>query len=100
MTADVRRDDVIRQLRRVAEPCAIAMGHPLDIWEMGLVEEIEIEEGRVRITLCLTDAGCIHLRGMRQFITDELMALEGVRSVEVRQTLEELWTPERMGRAP
>jgi len=31
---------------------------------------------------------------------DELMALEGVRSVEVCQTLDDLWTPDRVGRSP
>jgi metal-sulfur cluster biosynthetic enzyme len=37
---------------------------------------------------------------MRRFIADELMELEGVRSVEVRQAVTELWTPERIGRVP
>ena len=31
---------------------------------------------------------------------DELMTLEGVRSVQVCQTLDDLWTPDRMGWAP
>jgi metal-sulfur cluster biosynthetic enzyme len=100
MTAGLCREAVLGQLRNVAEPCSIAMGHPLDICEMGLIDDIEIADGHVRITLCLTDPGCIHLRGIRQFITDELMALDGVRSVEVRQSLNDLWTPERMGRTP
>jgi len=33
-------------------------------------------------------------------VTDERMTLEGVRSVKVRQTLDDLWTPDRMGCAP
>jgi metal-sulfur cluster biosynthetic enzyme len=72
------------------------MRHPTDIWAMGLVEDIEIIDDRVRVTLCLTDPGCIHLAGMSRFITDALLGLEGVKAVEIRQTLTELWTPERI----
>jgi len=36
--------------------------------------------------------------GMRQYICDVLKELPGVTSVEVRQTRDELWTPDRIER--
>lgn len=92
------RAALIQQLRKVTEPCSIAMRNPVDIVEMGLVEDVQLIDGHVRVTLCLTDPGCIHLGPLRQFIADVLLELPGVQSVEVHQTSATLWTPDRMGR--
>jgi metal-sulfur cluster biosynthetic enzyme len=72
------------------------MRSPIDIWRMGLVDELDIEGGHVCVVLCLTVPGCVHLTAMRQFITDVLLELDGVESVEVSQTRHALWTPDRM----
>jgi metal-sulfur cluster biosynthetic enzyme len=82
-------------LERVVEPCSLAFGKPVSIVAMGLVERIEVADGRARITLCLTDAACIHFAGMQRFIRDELLELREIESVEVVQTLDRLWTPDR-----
>jgi metal-sulfur cluster biosynthetic enzyme len=82
-------------LERVVEPCSMVFGKPVSIGEMGLVERIEVEGNHARITLCLTDAACIHFAGMQRFIRDELLELPEIASVEVIQTLDQLWTPDR-----
>jgi metal-sulfur cluster biosynthetic enzyme len=96
VTGTLTHDRLVSQLRKVIDPCSIAMLGPTDIWQMGLIDELDIEGGHVRVVLCLTDPGCVHLTGMRQFITDVLLELEGVESVEVSQTRRALWTPDRM----
>lgn len=92
------RADLLSELRQVTEPCSIAMGNRMDIVSMGLVEEVELYIGHARVTLCLTDPGCIHFVGMRQFICDLLKELPGISSVEVRQARNKLWTPDRVER--
>lgn len=82
-------------LRRVPEPCGILMREPIDICQMGLVDEIRCVEGRVHVVLVLTDASCVHFTGMRQYIIDVLTALPGVDSVEVSVSTTTLWTPDR-----
>jgi metal-sulfur cluster biosynthetic enzyme len=82
-------------LARVAEPCSIAFGTPISIVEMGLIERIEVVAGKAEVTLCLTDAACVHFAGMQRFIRDELLELPEISTVEVRQTLDQLWTPDR-----
>jgi metal-sulfur cluster biosynthetic enzyme len=82
-------------LARVPEPCSIAFGKPISIVEMGLIEQIEVQGDYVEVTLCLTDAACIHFAGMQRFIRDELLELPEIGTVEVRQTLDRLWTPDR-----
>jgi metal-sulfur cluster biosynthetic enzyme len=82
-------------LARVTEPCSLAFGKPISIVEMGLIERIEVAGGHAEITLCLTDAACVHFAGMQRFVRDELLELPEINSVEVRQTLDQLWTPDR-----
>ncbi len=83
------------RLARVTEPCSIAFGKPISIVEMGLIERVEVTDGHAEITLCLTDAACVHFAGMQRFIQDELLDLPEIDSVAVKQTLEQLWTPDR-----
>ena len=89
-------EDAIRaQLRKVPEPCGLLMRAPLDICEMGLVDEISCSGGRVRVVLVLTDPSCVHFGGMRRYITDVLLELPGVEAVEVAISTTTLWTPDR-----
>lgn len=89
-------EQIRERVSAIPEPCAIAMGKAMTIGDMGLVEDIAFDDGHARITLCLTDAACVHFQSMQRFIADVLIDLSEVRTVEVVQTLSELWTPDRM----
>lgn len=98
MAAVLAREDVMAALRTVPEPCSIVMRAEMDICEMGLVETVDIDAGgNVRVELVLTDPSCVHFVSMRRYITDVLMALDGVTGVRVVMSTRELWTPERVG---
>jgi len=97
---DQSRSDLMQQLAKVVEPCSVAMGNPLNICEMGLIEDATLVDGTARVVLCLTDPACINYGRIRQYITDTLMRLDGVESVEVTHTTEALWTPDRVKRGP
>ena len=88
-------DRIEARLERVVEPCSIRFGTPISIVAMGLIERVEVTEGHAAVTLCLTDAACVHFSGMQNYIRDELLALDEIRSVTVTQTLDQLWTPDR-----
>ena len=90
------RQAIMEALRAVPEPCSIAMRTPMDICEMGLVEEVEVRDGRVRVVLVLTDPSCVHFVSMRRYITDVLAGLDGVESVEVAMSTTQLWTTDRL----
>jgi metal-sulfur cluster biosynthetic enzyme len=83
------------RLERVTEPCSLAFGKPISIVEMGLIERIDLAGGHAVITLCLTDAACAHFAGMQRFIRDELLDMPEINAVTVKQTLDQLWTPDR-----
>jgi metal-sulfur cluster biosynthetic enzyme len=74
------------------------MREPTNVVDMGLVEDIDIDGGRVRVEVVLTDPSCLHFGAMQRFITDALTALAGVDEVEVRASTSVLWTPDRRSR--
>jgi metal-sulfur cluster biosynthetic enzyme len=87
---------IFEALRAVPEPCSIAMSVPQDIVSMGLVEDIRVEGSAVALSLVLTDPSCVHFTAIRRYITDVLLELDGITSVEVRMSTTQLWTPDRM----
>ena len=95
MTAVVA-DPIVEALRAVADPCSLAMGAPIDVWSLGLVEDVVVDDGHARVDLLLTDISCGYFRDMRRHIIDALLEVPGVESVEVKLVTSMLWTPDRM----
>jgi metal-sulfur cluster biosynthetic enzyme len=87
---------IFEALSSVYDTCSIFNGSRLDIVEMGLVHDVEQDEGNVRVRLLLTDPMCLYLFEMRSQIVDVVSALRGVESVEVEPVSGKLWWPERM----
>lgn len=83
------------ELRKVPEPCGLLMREPIDICEMGLVDEVTYGDGHVRVVLVLTDPSCVHFSGLKRYITDVLSRLPEVNTVEVAASTTKLWTPDR-----
>lgn len=90
----------VEALRQVLDPCSVSMGTPLDIVEMGLVDDVEVRDGCVHVTLLLTDFSCPHYAAMRQHIIDVLRDVPGVKGADVELATHSLWTPDRIGRRP
>ena len=85
-------DDIIAALKTVYDPEI-----PADIYELGLVYKIDIEDDRaVKIDMTLTAPGCPVAGEMPGWVENAVGAVEGVSGVEVRMTFDPPWTPDRM----
>jgi len=85
-------DDIIGALKTVYDPEI-----PADIFELGLVYKIDIEDDRmVKIVMTLTAPGCPVAGEMPGWVENAVSAVEGVSGVEVEMTFDPPWTPERM----
>jgi metal-sulfur cluster biosynthetic enzyme len=84
-------DQVTEALTNVIDP---ELG--LDFVELGLVYDIEIDDGTVAITFTLTSPGCPIgpqvSEQMREFVGE----LDEVERVEPRMVFTPPWTPDRM----
>lgn len=87
----VKRNDVIKALKRVTDP---ELG--VDIWSLGLVYDISIEEETVKIRMTFTSPMCPLGPFIIEGVKTEVSAVRGVKDVEVDITFDPLWTPDRM----
>ena len=85
-------DDIVSALKTVYDPEI-----PADIYELGLVYKIDIEDDRsVKIDMTLTAPGCPVAGEMPGWVENAVGAVEGVSGVEVNMTFDPPWSPDRM----
>lgn len=92
MTTEVLNPEAIRQaLRQVKDPEL-----DLNIIDLGLVYDVEIVDGDVRINMTLTSPGCPAGPMITNDAYKAVRALDGVKDVNIDIVWEPYWTPERI----
>ncbi|ESZ27738.1 MULTISPECIES: SUF system Fe-S cluster assembly protein [unclassified Mesorhizobium] len=85
-------DDIVSALKTVYDPEI-----PADIYELGLIYKIDIEDNRsVKIDMTLTAPGCPVAGEMPGWVENAVGAVEGVSGVEVNMTFDPPWSADRM----
>ena len=85
-------DDIIAALKTVYDPEI-----PSDIYELGLIYRIAINDDRhVEIDMTLTAPGCPVAGEMPGWVDTAVSTVPGVRSVEVRMVFDPPWDQSRM----
>lgn len=84
-------DEVTDVLRDVIDP---ELG--LDFVELGLIYDVEVENGTVRVTYTLTSPGCPIGPQVSEQIEEFVSELDGVTDVQPTMTFSPAWTPDRM----
>jgi len=84
--------DIIAALKTVYDPEI-----PTDIYELGLIYKVDIEDSRlVKVVMTVTAPGCPVAGEMPGWVRDAIATVQGVMDVEVDMTYDPPWTPERM----
>ncbi len=85
-------DDVVVALKTVYDPEI-----PTDIYELGLIYKVELEDDRtLLVDMTLTAPGCPVAGEMPIWVRDACQKVDGIRRVEVSMVFDPPWTPERM----
>jgi FeS assembly SUF system protein len=85
-------DDIVAALKTVYDPEI-----PADIYELGLIYKIDIEDDRtVKIDMTLTAPGCPVAGEMPGWVENAVSAVEGVSGVDVNMVFDPPWTADRM----
>ena len=85
-------DDIVSALKTVYDPEI-----PADIYELGLIYKVDIEDDRtVKIDMTLTAPGCPVAGEMPGWVQNAVAGVEGVMDVEVQMVFDPPWTPDRM----
>ena len=84
--------DMIAALKTVYDPEI-----PVDIYELGLIYKIDIDDDRlVKVDMTLTAPGCPVAGEMPIWVRDAIATVQGVMDVEVELVFDPPWTPDRM----
>ncbi|QOG05598.1 SUF system Fe-S cluster assembly protein [Aureimonas sp. OT7] len=85
-------EDIVAALKTVYDPEI-----PADIYELGLIYRIDIEDDRtVDIQMTLTAPGCPVAGEMPVWVENAVSSVEGIQLVRVEIVFDPPWTPERM----
>ncbi len=84
-------DEVQDALTNVIDP---ELG--LDFVELGLIYDIEVDEGEVLVAFSLTSPGCPIGPQVSEQIEEFVSEIDGVTGVTSKMTFTPAWTPERM----
>lgn len=85
------RDAVIAALRDIYDPEI-----PVNIYDLGLVYGVAVENGHVTITMTLTTPHCPVAETMPGEVETRASAVPGVGAVEVKLVWEPAWSPAAM----
>ena len=85
-------DEIIAALKTVYDPEI-----PTDIYELGLIYKVDIEDSRlVKVIMTVTAPGCPVAGEMPGWVQNAIAGVQGVMDVEVEMVYDPPWTPERM----
>lgn len=98
MTENDVESRVRSKLTQVLDPCSCLTDNPVNVIELGLVEDLSVDAGTARIDLLLTSPGCSYYPNIVQDIEEKVGGIPGIEEVEVSQVSNEIWTEDRMAR--
>lgn len=85
-------DDIVAALKTVYDPEI-----PVDIYELGLIYRIDIDDERkITVDMTLTAPGCPVAGEMPIWVENAVASVQGVGEVEVRMVFDPPWDPSRM----
>lgn len=89
----IERDKIIEAIKMVYDPEI-----PVDVWELGLIYTIDIDEnsGVVNVTMTLTSPACPVAESLPMEVQEKIIAVEGVMDVNLQVVFEPTWTKNMM----
>ena len=88
----VTKAQILSALRKCFDPEI-----PINIVDLGLVYDVKVSEGRVKIKMGVTSPGCPMQSFIVEDVKNKISRIKGVKSVDVDLVLEP-WSPERMSK--
>jgi metal-sulfur cluster biosynthetic enzyme len=86
------RDEVVRTLADVLDP-----EYPVSLVDMGLIRDVEIDGGTVKVAISYCSLGCPCISLIEQDVEERLLRLDGIERVDVVESFEP-WTRKNLSR--
>jgi len=87
----VSKDEIVSVLKDCYDPEI-----PINIWDLGLVYDISIDNENVGIKMTLTAPGCMMGGMIAEEVKSKVKAVSGVKDAKVELVWDPPWTPDKM----
>lgn len=84
----VTREEVIKAMKQIYDPEI-----PVNIYDLGLIYNVHIENDKVSVKMTLTAQGCPAAQQIPEMVRTRISALPAVKEVEVSVVWDPQWTP-------
>ena len=92
MTKAELEAEIIKAIKTIYDPEI-----PVDIFELGLIYEIKIDENNdVEVVMTLTSPSCPEAETIPGQVEQKVASVEGVKSTKINLTFDPPWTKEMM----
>ena len=88
------REQVIAEIRKIYDPEI-----PVNIYELGLIYDVKVKEGAVKIIMTLTSPNCPVAESLPKDVKDSAMQVEGIEKVDLDLVFEPVWNKDMMSEA-
>lgn len=84
---------ILKKLKSIPDP---ELG--INIVDLGLVYDVKIKNGQVKVLMTLTSMGCPLFPQISQEIEKRLKGLKEIKGVKIDLTFDPAWSPEKMSK--
>ena len=91
--ADIR-DDIINEIKKIYDPEI-----PVNIWDLGLIYNIDIDENNIVIEMTFTSPTCPMMEDILNQVKENVESVSNGKNVEVKLVWDPAWDLSRMSDA-
>lgn len=88
------KEKVIEEIKKIYDPEI-----PVNIYELGLIYNIEIKDDKAVIEMTLTSPNCPVAESLPKNVKDNVLKIEGISDVDLKLVWNPPWTKDMMSEA-
>ena len=85
------KDKIIEEIKKIYDPEI-----PVNIYELGLIYDIQVNEKKAKIKMTLTSPNCPVAESLPKDVKEGAMQVEGIEDVDLELVWEPPWTKDMM----
>jgi len=71
---------------------------PVNVWDLGLIYDVNVDADKVRVKMTLTAPGCPMHRFISEEVKKRLQGINGVKEATVEVVWDPPWNPDKMSK--
>ncbi len=88
------KEKIIDEIKKIYDPEI-----PVNIYELGLIYKVEVEDGLVKIEMTLTTPNCPVADSLPKLVKNNILKIDGITDVDLKLVWDPPWTKDKMSEA-